>query len=579
MVWKKLTRGVFVATLSALLPLAAAAQSGQHQHPAEKDVKASEPSAKQSPAPTMTRAEQLEAWGVGVDPGPDPDPKQIFERNGRPFTIEKFPMKNVVPTDRPGWVRPYAWVNVAAEIYRQDEQNVWVWLPADVGPTGGSGVERDKREERIRSYKPEELEYFRKLRPEFVTRPAPSADLTLRFEDASKGLPAEGNYRNSLAVADMNEDGIPDIILPPQRGVDGPPTIYLGSKDGSWREWKEAEWPYTFAYGSVVAGDLNGDGHQDLVFGVHYTGVTAILGDGKGHFVPAGEGLPTRDFGSRRVDLADFNGDGSLDIVAISEGPRPGRPELEANPIRIFLNQDHAKSWKELDFVEPGRLVSGDWMAVGDFDGNRKPDVAGSSIYFNGPDLIYLNQGKNEFKAFGRGFLPFYSYYFAVDAGHFTTRRRDDLAISFMRAWPEDIDPRKVEYPEATKVAGIDLVTWDAKGHAHRKPVTSRASDGAIWGMASADFDGDGKLDLIYSQSSPRAFVILLGDGKGNFREAKLDGLTAPDNLNYDIVAKDVNGDGRPDVVVMYEDFLDRKDGSVHVYLNRGAEPDGKGGK
>ena len=42
----------------------------------------------------------------------------------------------------------------------------------------------------------------------------------------------------------------------------------------------------------------------------------------------------------------------------------------------------------------------------------------------------------------------------------------------------------------------------------------------------------------------------------------------------------DVNGDGKPDVIIAYESsgstMLSARDGSIHVYLNRGATPTAK---
>ena len=74
---------------------------------------------------------------------------------------------------------------------------------------------------------------------------------------------------------------------------------------------------------------------------------------------------------------------------------------------------------------------------------------------------------------------------------------------------------------------------------------------------------------------SPREVTVLLGDGKGGFARAKLEGIAAEPNTNYDVIVADVNKDGRPDIILLYESSertrFGVQDGSIHVFLNRGA--------
>ena len=77
--------------------------------------------------------------------------------------------------------------------------------------------------------------------------------------------------------------------------------------------------------------------------------------------------------------------------------------------------------------------------------------------------------------------------------------------------------------------------------------------------------------------------MILLGDGKGGFTKARIEGLRLDENNLYDVKVADVNHDGRPDVILMYEtlevrreDFLrmpvQSQTGSIKVFLDRGAK-------
>lgn len=575
-----------VLLLSALVALPASILAGQSatdaKAPAGVAKTAAASQVEEGGAPRYIKPETAEERAArldtrGEDPGPNPDPEKVWIRKGgRKFKIVRFERRWAKYDVEPGYVRPLGMVNFSDEIYQENDKYVWVWMEE---------VEVATEEERIEAsanakffdIPKEGIEYLDKIRDDFSPLDPPKSKVTIRFEEASEGLPKGGSWRNSLAVADMNEDGFVDLIAPAQRSAgSNVPTILLGDGKGGWSLWKDYRWPSPINYGSVVAADFNKDKHMDLAFGLHLSGVAVYYGDGKGKFREA-TGLK-RDFPTRRIIATDVDHDGWMDIVAISEGPmgRGRDPKgVGHTNLRAYLNRNKGEAWEGKNLAQERSLISGDWLSSGNLNGDKYPDFVGSSIYFDSTQTVYLSKGAGEYEMFdGKGtVIPFRSYYHANTMGKFSSKDRDDAIVASFRVWPAKLDPKVVPLPPLEEVVSIDRITF-AGGEPKRVPIMRWKPDRAVWGMSNGDFDRDGNLDLIFTRYEPREAVLLLGDGKGDFTRATVEGLTLPQLRNYDLKVADVNGDGRPDVILMYESEsgsgLAKKNGSIQVFLNRG---------
>jgi hypothetical protein len=204
--------------------------------------------------------------------------------------------------------------------------------------------------------------------------------------------PTNDNFMTNLSVADLNNDGIPDIVGTDTQFIGGANNGILSKiGDGIGRLGKTR---ITSSGGrlpqDLAVGDLNNDGIPDLVvanFGqLGKTGNLAVLlGNGNGTFQAAAI-FPAGDR-PQNVALGDFNNDGNLDVAAIVG--------------------DHDGSVSILLGTGDGRIGNGrnyqaganpECIAVGDFNGDGNLDIVVTNDTTEGTVTILLGNGDGTFQ-------------------------------------------------------------------------------------------------------------------------------------------------------------------------------------
>jgi hypothetical protein len=165
-------------------------------------------------------------------------------------------------------------------------------------------------------------------------------------------FPSNADSLWGLAVADFNGDGKPDIAV---SGFVG--GVMLGNGDGSFQP------VIGQIYGGALAvGDLNGDGKLDVLSGAGPgdSGLAILLGNGDGTFTNG----PFYNGGVVQIALADVNNDGNLDIVFTG---------IDTKLSGVMLGNGDG-TLQPATYWNTKRYGQGQ-IAVADVDGNGKPDV------------------------------------------------------------------------------------------------------------------------------------------------------------------------------------------------------------
>ena len=167
-----------------------------------------------------------------------------------------------------------------------------------------------------------------------------NGDGTFQPSFQSVSLPQTGPF----AVADVNGDGIPDIV----ESFGGSVVVYSGNGDGTFGTLQTL----IFSGGaqSIAIGDVNHDGHPDLIIGC-IGSLTVILGSADGQFTAA----TSYSFGlyGQFISILDIDGDGNPDVIVQGSG------------IGIYLGNGDGTFRPDYGADVSGPLAFGDFFHTG----------------------------------------------------------------------------------------------------------------------------------------------------------------------------------------------------------------------
>ncbi len=306
----------------------------------------------------------------------------------------------------------------------------------------------------------------------------------------------------ALKVGDFNRDGRRDLAWSSFSGSTGAVYVALGRGSGAFD-------PPRSIYGGggpIEVADFNEDGLDDIVTLVN--GVYVLINRGDGTFSPV---IPSL-FHTTSVAVGDFNGDRHQDIVVL---------DSDAGTITFFPGRGDGSFGASR--TSPGTSADAQLM-TGDFNGDGKRDLILTYIAFDGV-AFSRGLGDGAFAApsgVGMGFGRTVS----AAAGDFNSDGIDDVVA-------------------AAEVGGQFAVRLGHVDSTFGPPIVFRLRrrPGA---MATADWDGDGRLDLAILVDS--TVQVMMGLGDGTFGSSGRFSLVA--GFSTLLVSADFDGDRAPDLAV-----------------------------
>jgi hypothetical protein len=339
---------------------------------------------------------------------------------------------------------------------------------------------------------------------------------------------------------------------------------------------------------SIAVGDFNHDGKLDLAVTStdsktgFSTVVQVVLGNGDGTFKAPVNYTVGEAPGS--VAVADVNGDGNLDIVTASP---------MTNSVSVLLGNGDGTFRAAMNFATPQSPI---FVTAADFNGDGKLDLVTVNLSDNTGNCdcvaVLLGNGDGTFQEPPIiTSLPLIPYALAV--GRFTNSKSLDLAVTeefggtsdvqillgsgngtfqLGASYPVGPSPYSIATADFNGDHKLDLAVAEnlgigvgvllGNGDGTFQPRVDYRTNYPLW-VAVADFNLDGKLDLVLANLDfPSGVTVLTGNGDGTFQT----GVYYADGREDRFVAVgDFNGDHRPDIVV--PDFIG---GDVIVLLNTG---------
>ena len=274
----------------------------------------------------------------------------------------------------------------------------------------------------------------------------------------------------------------------------------------------------------ILVEDFDGDGDQDVAAGSFNTDRVTWFenADGLGSFTAHADVTATAD-GLRKIDAADLDGDGDVDLLSAS---------MEDDKIAWYENLDGQGSFGA-ERILTTSFDGASSVFAADLDGDGDREVLAGAVWGH---HITVHENLDGFGSFG------------------AARELTAVALGARGVSAGDLDGDG-DLDVISAAADGDRITWhenlDGHGAIVPRQIVTELAD-RVHDVAPADLDGDGDLDLVAAIRGDDTVVWYRNtDAQGSFGAAIP--ITTQGNGPWAVTSSDLDGDGDRDVLVAEE--------------------------
>ena len=324
-------------------------------------------------------------------------------------------------------------------------------------------------------------------------------------------------YPTFIVASDFNNDKQLDIAV--ANSVMDTLILFCGQGNGTFAQSTTLAAQPQSNPQSLVVGDFNRDNKTDIVIAQSNAGSVGLFLKVDNGALKKFETLSTGSFSKPHVlAVADFDNDGCLDIAAANNG--------NAN-IGVFFGLGDG-TFIDQKVILLQENIHPIWVGSGDFNNDKNIDIVISNNVPPTPVIVLLSNGDKSFRIMMTE---------GIDAaemgavGDFNNDGQLDLVIVNKGS------------------SNVAIMLGHGNGTFSNATTYSAADYDIPYSSTSGDFNGDGWLDVAIGMSEESYVGILFGRGNGTFTPFT-PYLTKNIALHQSIMSGDFNNDGRLDIVV-----------------------------